>query len=79
MQVFRLTTLISGPLYFLVNMEWLNIIPVNLDGGFISLGILLCSLVVLIWVVFWFGSWDDTAPGNDEHTWRKIWLEGLGR
>ena len=79
MQVFWLTTLNSGPLYFLVNMEWMNVIPVNLDGGFISLGILLCSLVVLIWVVFWFGSWDNTAPGNDEHTWRKVWLEGLWR
>ena len=43
-------------------MEWLNQIPVNLDGGFISLGILLCSLAVITWVVFWIGKFEKEAP-----------------
>ena len=43
-------------------MEWLNQIPVNLDGGFISLGILLCSLAVITWVVFWIGRFEKEAP-----------------
>ena len=44
-------------------MEWLNQIPVNLDGGFISLGILLCSLAVITWVVFWIGKFEKETPG----------------
>ena len=43
-------------------MEWLNQIPVNLDGGFISLGILLCSLAVITWVVFWIGKFEKENP-----------------
>ena len=43
-------------------MEWLNQIPVNLDGGFISLGILLCSLAVITWVVFWIGKFEKETP-----------------
>ena len=43
-------------------MGWLNQIPVNLDGGFISLGILLCSLAVITWVVFWIGKFEKEAP-----------------
>ena len=43
-------------------MEWLNQIPVNLDGGFISLGILLCSLAVITWVVFWIGKFENETP-----------------
>lgn len=43
-------------------MEWLNQIPVNLDGGFISLGILLCSLAVITWVVFWIGKFEKEIP-----------------
>ena len=43
-------------------MEWLNQIPVNLDGGFISLGILLCSLAVITWVVFWIGNFENETP-----------------
>ena len=43
-------------------MEWLNQIPVNMDGGFISLGILLCSLAVITWVVFWIGKFEKETP-----------------
>ena len=43
-------------------MEWLNQIPINLDGGFISLGILLCSLAVITWVVFWIGKFEKETP-----------------
>ena len=43
-------------------MEWLNQIPVNLDGGLISLGILLCSLAVITWVVFWIGKYEEESP-----------------
>ena len=39
-------------------MEWLNQIPVDLNGGFISLGILLCSMAIISWIVFWIGKWD---------------------
>ena len=45
-------------------MEWLNQIPVNLDGGFISLGILLCSLAVITWVVFWIGKFEKEAHND---------------
>ena len=43
-------------------MKWLNQIPVNLDGGFISLAILLCSLAVITWVVFWIGKFEKETP-----------------
>ena len=39
-------------------MEWLNQIPVDLNGGFISLGILLCSMAIISWIIFWIGKWD---------------------
>ena len=50
-------------------MEWLNQIPVNLDGGFISLGILLCSLAVITWVVFWIGKFEkETSSASGSST-----------
>ena len=46
-------------------MEWLNQIPVDLNGGFISLGILLCSMAIISWIVFWIGKWDrESLPEN---------------
>ena len=39
-------------------MEWLNLIPINLDMGFIFLGILLCSIAIISWIIFWIGTFE---------------------
>ena len=39
-------------------MEWLNLIPIDLDMGFIFLGILLCSIAIISWIIFWIGTFE---------------------
>ena len=53
-------------------MEWLNEVPVNLNGGFISLALLLCSTAVISWVLMWLGSWENEEMGEEESSPKEV-------